>query len=349
MSPKGHKKSNFAKEYKVEIDIHSLQQNDMSIQDFYSAMLAFELLVEKVRLKSHDDKKIVGPSVFASTHSDSYIHPKHLTIYSIRSLQISEEKRILRVDELMSSEGVAYKIFSITSLRFANPALTISFGGKASQFTLYFNLVIVEKSQRSKDNGFQEQESVKVIVFVAASTTAEYQNSLSLLLVNLIGSLMGKGKVIEEAQVTTVQIVQLYQEQFEALMNKVKLSEAYAVSLFIGGLKDEISMSVRMFKPNTLTDVYCLAKIQEATFHVLKTKQTPLLTTPKAHYTNSYANRSMTYPPKTTTTTLAIPAPPNMELTKSAYVQPRKQLTQKEIADKRAKNLCFYYDEKFVP
>ncbi|GJX58414.1 reverse transcriptase [Tanacetum coccineum] len=271
-----------------------------------------ELLVEKVRLKSHDDKKIVEPSIFASTH--------------------------------------------------------------------------FEKSQRSKDNGFQEQESVKVIVFVAASTIAEYQNSLSLLLVSLIGSLMGKGQVIEEAQfflldsvaddqkvrlvsmhmfdkalnwhkqfirkncenvqwtvyerevqkrfdhvfedpmvelknlkqVTTVQIVKLYQEQFDALMNKVELSEAYAVSLFIGGLKDEISMLVRMFKPNTLTDVYCLAKMQGATLHVLKTKQTLLLTTPKAPYTNSYANRSMTYPPKTTTTTLAIPAPPNTELTKES-------------------------------
>ncbi|GKC65472.1 hypothetical protein Tco_1098070, partial [Tanacetum coccineum] len=55
----------------------------------------------------------------------------------------------------------------------------------------------------------------------------------------------------------------------------------------------------------------------------------------------------MTYPPKTTTN-LSLPAPPNTG-TKSVYVQPRKQLTQKEIADKRAKNLCFYYDEKFVP
>ncbi|GJX85847.1 ty3-gypsy retroelement polyprotein [Tanacetum coccineum] len=107
-------------------------------------------------------------------------------------------------------------------------------------------------------------------------------------------------------QITTVQ---LYQEQFEALMNKVELSEAYAVSLFIGGLKDDISMSFRMFKPNTLTDV------------------------------------NVTYPPKSTTTTLALPVPTTA---KPAYVQPRKQLTQKEIADKRAKNLCFYCDEKFV-
>ncbi|GJY38027.1 gypsy/ty3 retroelement polyprotein [Tanacetum coccineum] len=145
-------------------------------------------------------------------------------------------------------------------------------------------------------------------------------------------------------QVTTVQ---LYQEQFEALMNKVDLSEAYAVSLFIGGLKDGISMSVRMFKPNTMTDVYCLGKMQEATLQVVKTKHTPLLTTPRTPYVQSasYANRNVTYPPKTTTTTLALLAPTTA---KSAYVQPRKQLTQKEIADKRARNLCFYCDEKFV-
>ncbi|GJX84279.1 gypsy/ty3 retroelement polyprotein [Tanacetum coccineum] len=75
------------------------------------------------------------------------------------------------------------------------------------------------------------------------------------------------------------------EEQFEALMNEVELSEAYAVSLFI-------------------------AKMQEATLQVLKTKQTPLLSTHKTPYTNSYANRSMTYPPKTTTTALALPAQP---------------------------------------
>nr|GEY43811.1 gypsy/Ty3 retroelement polyprotein [Tanacetum cinerariifolium] len=117
-----------------------------------------------------------------------------------------------------------------------------------------------------------------------------------------------------------VTTVQLYQEQFEAMMNKVELSEAYAVTLFIGGLKDEISMHVRMFKPNTLSDVYCLAKMQEATLQASKTRQTPLLTTPRTPYaTTSYANKTV------------------------------KQLRQKEIANKRAKNLCFYCDEKFVP
>ncbi|GJS65334.1 putative mitochondrial protein [Tanacetum coccineum] len=105
-----------------------------------------------------------------------------------------------------------------------------------------------------------------------------------------------KDPMVELKNLKQITTVQLYQEQFEALMNKVELSEAYAVSLFIEGLKDDISINV-------------------------------------------------TYPPKSTTTTLALPVPTTA---KPTYVQPRKQLTQKEIADKRAKNLCFYYDEKFV-
>ncbi|GKA04503.1 retrotransposon-related protein [Tanacetum coccineum] len=35
--------------------------------------------------------------------------------------------------------------------------------------------------------------------------------------------------------------VQVYQDSFEELLNKVELSEAYAVSLFIGGLKESIA------------------------------------------------------------------------------------------------------------
>ncbi|GJZ53480.1 hypothetical protein Tco_0608365 [Tanacetum coccineum] len=44
---------------------------------------------------------------------------------------------------------------------------------------------------------------------------------------------------------------------------------------------------------------------------------------------------------------LALPAPNTGN--RPSYVQNRKQLTQREIADKRANNLCFYCDQKFVP
>ncbi|GJT52693.1 reverse transcriptase [Tanacetum coccineum] len=75
-------------------------------------------------------------------------------------------------------------------------------------------------------------------------------------------------------QTTTVQV---YHDLFKALMNKVELTESYAISLFIGGLKDEIGMAVRMFKPTKLTDVYCLAKMQEQTIVVSKSRHAPLL------------------------------------------------------------------------
>nr|GEX23318.1 transposon Ty3-I Gag-Pol polyprotein [Tanacetum cinerariifolium] len=47
-------------------------------------------------------------------------------------------------------------------------------------------------------------------------------------------------------------------------LKRLELSEACAVSLFIGGLKQEISVPIRMFKVTGLVDVYCLAKMQES-------------------------------------------------------------------------------------
>nr|GEZ84574.1 hypothetical protein [Tanacetum cinerariifolium] len=86
----------------------------------------------------------------------------------------------------------------------------------------------------------------------------------------------------------------------------------------------------------------------ESTLQGLKPRQTSLLTTLRTPYaTTSYANKTVSYPPKSATTTLALRAPNT--ISKPVYVQPRKQMTQNEIADKRAKNLCFYCDEKFVP
>ncbi|GJX18735.1 gypsy/ty3 retroelement polyprotein [Tanacetum coccineum] len=66
--------------------------------------------------------------------------------------------------------------------------------------------------------------------------------------------------------------VKVYQEQFEVLLNRLDLIESYAVSLFIRGLKSEIGMPVRMFKPTTLKDASRLTRIQEATLALSKAK-----------------------------------------------------------------------------
>ncbi|GJW04315.1 hypothetical protein Tco_1563171 [Tanacetum coccineum] len=67
--------------------------------------------------------------------------------------------------------------------------------------------------------------------------------------------------------------VQAYQNKFEMLLNKVDLIESQAVSFFVGRLKNEISLPLRMFKPTTMKDVTCLAKMQEATIDLTKTKR----------------------------------------------------------------------------
>nr|CAD1837126.1 unnamed protein product [Ananas comosus var. bracteatus] len=54
-----------------------------------------------------------------------------------------------------------------------------------------------------------------------------------------------------------------YQDKFDALLNRVELSEEYAVSCFISGLKDEIQIPIRMFQPRTLQRALSLAKLQE--------------------------------------------------------------------------------------
>ena len=55
-----------------------------------------------------------------------------------------------------------------------------------------------------------------------------------------------------------------YQEQFEELLNRVDLSEEYAVSCFLSGLKEDIQTGVRMFMPRTLQHAIGLAKLEES-------------------------------------------------------------------------------------
>nr|GEX01218.1 hypothetical protein [Tanacetum cinerariifolium] len=64
--------------------------------------------------------------------------------------------------------------------------------------------------------------------------------------------------------------VQQYKEAFKTPLNRVELNEAYDVSFFIKGLKKEVSMPIRMFKITNFTDVYAMAKMQEANNVVIK-------------------------------------------------------------------------------
>ncbi|GKA68738.1 hypothetical protein Tco_0768655 [Tanacetum coccineum] len=59
-------------------------------------------------------------------------------------------------------------------------------------------------------------------------------------------------------------LVQVYIDAFDLLMTKEEVLETQAIGFFLGGLDKEIEISVRMFRPQTLADAYCLSKLQEA-------------------------------------------------------------------------------------
>ncbi|KAG8373412.1 hypothetical protein BUALT_Bualt11G0021600 [Buddleja alternifolia] len=62
----------------------------------------------------------------------------------------------------------------------------------------------------------------------------------------------------DEAKTGTIQD---YLDKFDELMNCLDLSESHAISCFLRGIKHEISVPVRMFKPKTLQEAISLAKL----------------------------------------------------------------------------------------
>ena len=60
-----------------------------------------------------------------------------------------------------------------------------------------------------------------------------------------------------------------YHDQFEALLGRVELSEEYAVSFSLNGLKSAIQQPVKMFMPKNLNQAYALAHLRETTLKTL--------------------------------------------------------------------------------
>ena len=54
--------------------------------------------------------------------------------------------------------------------------------------------------------------------------------------------------------------VEEFYEEFESLLNLLNLPDDYALSIFIGNLKPDLSRPVRLFYPKTLTHAFNLAK-----------------------------------------------------------------------------------------
>lgn len=142
--------------------------------------------------------------------------------------------------------------------------------------------------------------------------------------------------------------VQEYHEAFDALTSRLNLSEEYLLSCYLGGLEDDIQLSVRIFSPKSIQQALFLAKLQEAASKAKKlihSPKPPLLPTPSHVKPYSGASNALSKPftpnaDKFTTT---------KTITKPPLPTNRRTLTPAELSEKRAKNLCFWCDEQYIP
>ncbi|GKD98904.1 gypsy/ty3 retroelement polyprotein, partial [Tanacetum coccineum] len=117
-----------------------------------------------------------------------------------------------------------------------------------------------------------------------------------------------------------------YHDAFDTLLSRVDVSEEHDVSFYFGGLPAEIEMGVRINEFSTRkgwgngNGYGSNVKTKLLIGRCLSVDKLP---SPTANWKTK---------PNTPATALV-----------------RKQMTQKEYQEKRAQNLCFYYDQKYTP
>ncbi|XP_059456454.1 uncharacterized protein LOC132186493 [Corylus avellana] len=122
-----------------------------------------------------------------------------------------------------------------------------------------------------------------------------------------------------------------YKERFEALSNRVRgIDDHNRVSCFLGGLKDEIRLPVRMFKPQSLLAAYGLAKVQEE--HVLNGRR----------FKGSGGNFSSPSIPRGGGVNSQ-----NLTLGTPKATVPVQKISQAQMEDRRRKGLCYNCDAKW--
>jgi len=133
--------------------------------------------------------------------------------------------------------------------------------------------------------------------------------------------------------------VNIYQTEFKKLSQRIdNLPENYLVGYFIVRLCDEIRLDVKVKQSRTLLDAIGVARlVEEGT--PLQRKSTLVFQTigVAAHQKN---NPSIS---------VGLLGPP--PITKPNQTSPGgfKRITSQEAKDRRARGLCFYCDEKFIP
>uniref|UniRef100_A0A6N2MPH0 Ty3 transposon capsid-like protein domain-containing protein n=1 Tax=Salix viminalis TaxID=40686 RepID=A0A6N2MPH0_SALVM len=153
--------------------------------------------------------------------------------------------------------------------------------------------------------------------------------------------------------------LELYIKDFDELWNRAHISERQALMFFLGGLEFEIKNLVKMFEPKSLKQAYNLARLHNNT--LTHRKITPYYPRSQGHMFSYPPPVKPTYTTNTTkpeihpgnqSSQALLPTPttfhPHNNLFYSSH-KPSKTIRTQEMDDRRAKGLCFWCDENFVP
>ncbi|KAM3250755.1 hypothetical protein P3L10_004825 [Capsicum annuum] len=144
--------------------------------------------------------------------------------------------------------------------------------------------------------------------------------------------------------------VQEFLDKFDELLNQVEITEEQSISIFLANLNPEVEVQVRMLGPRTLMKAYNQAKLAEQSLKLqhghtqtLVRNSRPLLANPQSSWVNQARrgnvhqggnNKWMENPKE-----VGNGSKPSFKGT--------RRLTTAEMGEKRAKGLCYWYDEKY--
>lgn len=146
--------------------------------------------------------------------------------------------------------------------------------------------------------------------------------------------------------------IEEFKSRFETLANRVHdLPDHLKLSCFLGGLKDEIRLPVRMFNPSRMIDAYSLAKIQEEL--IWTSRRTPKpnwnsIPSQGSRYGGSSFSPKMSLPGSTKSfqdSSVGSGSARGGELNKALV--PVQKISQAQMEERRRKGLCYSCDAKW--
>ncbi|XP_028803393.1 uncharacterized protein LOC114758510 [Neltuma alba] len=160
-----------------------------------------------------------------------------------------------------------------------------------------------------------------------------------------------------------------YERQFDELLSEVDIPDDVAMNLFIGGLRADVQKSVLNFSPSSLSSAMYCARLQEATiraihehapvgrrhimpslkpFHLNGLKSSTVMDSPSGPSLADSQPGTVKSPAQYTSVKPAYSASASSPGYSGVPSKPSKQLSRKEMDERRRKGLCYWCTEKYT-